>query len=92
MKNDLPNLYRGNISTGASNNKHVAHGFKENFNPKDTINKLFKANQIYREDVELTTKDKVLNTKIIGRTQDHIITIDNVVIKIDDILDIKVLK
>lgn len=93
MRKDLPSLYRGNISNGASNNRRVAHGLKEeDLSVKDTINKLFKANKIYRENVELETNGKVITTKIIGRTQDHIITINNAVIKIDDITKIKILK
>lgn len=93
MKKDLPNLYRGNISNGASNNRRVAHANMDNdLSVRETINKLFKENKIYREDVELVTDSNTLTTKIIGRTQDHIITIDNAVIKIDNIKHIKILK
>ncbi len=93
MKKDLPSLYRGNISNGASNNLKVAHGLKEKSEPvKQTIDRLFKENRVYRQDVELETNGNVLTTKIIGRTQDHIITINNSVIKIDDITSLKIVK
>lgn len=93
MKKDLPHLYRGNISSGISNNRKVAHGFKEEiFSTREFINKMFKENKIYQENVELEIDNNVFTTKIIGRTQDHIITIENKVIKIDDIKKIKILK
>ena len=91
MKKDLPNLYRGNISHGDSNNRQVSHGLRDSQSIRETIDKLFKENTIYRQNVEIVTKDKNLTTKIIGRTKDHVITINNIVIKIDDIESIKAL-
>ncbi len=93
MKKNLPNLFRGNISNGASNNKRVAHGLTEEvLSVKDTIDKLFKENKIYRKDVELEVNNNIMKTKIIGRTKEHVITIDNTVIKIEDITHIRILK
>lgn len=93
MKKELPRLYRGSISSGTGNNLRVAHGFTEKEkSPRQTINELFKENQIYRQDVEIETDKEKLTTKIIGRTQDHIITINNIVIKIDNIKHLKLLK
>ena len=93
MKKELPKIYRGNIKQGCSNNLKVARGIQEETkDPKTIINELFKENQIYRQNIEIKTKDKNLQTKIIGRTTEHIITINNEVIKIDEIINIKILK
>ena len=93
MKKELPKLYKGKVNH--TNNLHSSYGLKEdtrNKNPRDVINELFKKNHIYRQDVEIETiKDKFV-TKIIGRTNEHVITINNVVIKIEDIINIKILK
>lgn len=93
MKKELPRLYRGSINSGTGNNLRVAHGITEEQKPpRQIINELFKENQIYRQDVEIETNNDKLTTKIIGRTQDHIITINNTVIKIDDIKNLKLIK
>lgn len=92
MKKDLPKLYRGTVNS--NNNRTVAHGLKEEKyqNPRQVISELFKKNHIYRQDVEIETNNDKFTTKIIGRTGEHIITINNSVIKIDDITNITILK
>ena len=89
MKKELPKLYKGNVSN--TSNRNVAYGLKEKEeNVEDKINKLFRQNEIYRQDVIFKTNKKDYNTKIIGRTKDHIITLENDVIKIKDIMKIEV--
>ncbi len=93
MKKELPHLYRGNIKSGCSNNRQVAYGIKDHEpSVRDTIDQLFRQNQMYRENVTIETPSNTLNTKIIGRTKDHIVTINNTVIKIDDIKKITINK
>ena len=86
----LPNIYRGEVKS--NNNIKVSHTTNEEkkLNPKQIINDLFKRNHIYKQEVYIETNDKKINTKIIGRTDSHIITINNDVIKIDEIIDIKI--
>ncbi len=58
----------------------------------DKINALFKsARYVYKLDVEITTKSGTLKKKIIGKNKTNLITMDNELIAITDILDIKVL-
>lgn len=91
MKNELPRIYRGTVKE--NNNLRVAHANQEKVeSPRKVINELFKENHIYRQDVEIATENDSITTKIIGRTQDHIITINNSVIKIDDIKSLKIIK
>ena len=62
----------------------------ESINEK--INALFKsARYVYKLDVEITTKSGTLKKKIIGKNKTNLITMDNELIAISDILDIKVL-
>ena len=87
---NLPHIYKGKVKY--NNNIKYAHTNNEErySNPKITIDNLFKMNHIYQQDVYIKTTDKEYNTKIIGRTNSHIITINNEVIKVDDITDIKI--
>lgn len=82
----LPKIYKGNVKE--SNNLRVAHA-KENIDIKQLINNLFKQNKLYKQNVEIITNNNNYKTKIIGKTNEHIITIDNQIIKIDEITNIK---
>lgn len=54
------------------------------------IENIFKSkNYIYKIKVEITQKDKITIETIIGKTKNNLITIDNKLISINDILDIK---
>ncbi len=89
MKNELPRLYKGNVRN--TSNRNVAYGLKEKEeNVESKINKLFRQNEIYRQDVIFSTEKKEYNTKIIGRTKDHIITLENEVIRIKDIIKFEI--
>lgn len=90
MKKELPKIFKGNVHS--NNNKKISHENKSiSVNPKNIINDLFKKNHIYKQNVKIELKDKTYTTKIIGRTNEHIITIDNSVIKIDDIVNLTIL-
>lgn len=61
---------------------------------KYTINKkienIFKSkNYIYKIKVEISYQDRSIIKTLIGKTKNNLITIDNELIKINDILDIK---
>lgn len=54
------------------------------------IDMIFKSkNYIYKVNVIIKLNNKELNTTLIGKTNDNLITIDNNLIKISDIYDIK---
>ncbi len=53
------------------------------------INDIFTSkNYIYKADVVIVTKDSTLNKTIIGKNKNHLITIDNELIPISEIVDI----
>ena len=54
------------------------------------INNLFKSNKyIYKINVNIKTKSRDFDTTIIGKMNNNLITIDNNLIPIKDIVDIK---
>ncbi len=54
------------------------------------INQIFSsANYVYKADVEITLSDQTVTKKIIGKNRNMLITIDNELIPIEDIVDIK---
>ena len=59
-----------------------------NINKK--INEIFSSpSYVYKANVDVTTKDSTIKTKIIGRNKSYLITMDNKTIPINDIVDIK---
>lgn len=64
--------------------------FGTNVNQK--IKQIFSsANYIYKADVEITLKDKTVTTKVIGKNGHSLITFDNELIPVRDIIDIKLI-
>lgn len=60
----------------------------ENINQK--INSIFSSPKyVYKADVDITTKEGSISKRIIGRNSTHLITIDNELISVSDIVDIK---
>lgn len=54
------------------------------------INKIFGSSRyVYKADVDITLKDGKISKKVIGRNRNELITMDNELIKIADIIDIK---
>lgn len=69
------------------------HLGNEPLNIKQKLNQVFKSvNYIYKIDVMITLKDKTVTKKIIGYNDRDVITFDNELIPIADILDIEVAK
>lgn len=60
----------------------------ENINQK--INSIFSSPRyVYKADVDIKTKSGSFSKRIVGRNSTHLITIDNELISIGDIVDIK---
>lgn len=60
----------------------------ENINQK--INSIFNSPRyVYKADVDIKLKDGFVSKRIIGKNSTHLITIDNELISISDIVDIK---
>lgn len=62
---------------------------KDNKNVEEKLNDLFNTNgYIFNTNVKIITNDKTYNTKIASRVGDNLITLDNDVIRINEIKDI----
>lgn len=91
------NLFVNKFDKEFRNNEKVFYSRGNNINReiekvdvRKKINDIFKSNDfIYKADVVITLRDCKLNTTIIARNNSSLITMDNEVIKISDILDIK---
>lgn len=94
---NLPRVYQ-NRNVGNINNDqeffYSANPSKEKTNIKNVnldskINNLFKSNKyIYKISVNIKTKTSDFDTVVIGKTNNNLITLDNTLIPIKDIIDI----
>lgn len=101
MKKELPHIYQNKISKDISNNKKVDYSglryevkqvekkkLTKDVNQK--INDIFNSSRyVYKAEVEIEMKDKTVTKKIIGHNKSELITIDNEIIPISDIVDIR---
>lgn len=87
----LPRIYQNRINKKISNNKEIDYVKNKNTNVRDTLNKIFTGRGYsYNIPVIIETNNKVYDTSIVTRTKTNIITLDNEVIKINDILNITI--
>ena len=98
---DLPKVFQNNFNKKFENNNSVFYShsnfskkeLSDSISIKQKINDIFSSpNYVYKANVEITLKDKQINKRIIGRNKDYIITMDNSVIPINDIVDIRSIK
>ena len=98
---DLPKVFHNTINKRFDNNRNVYYSnntYEDNTitdirNVSQKINDIFSSpNYVYKANVEITLKDKKFTKRIIGRNKKYIITMDNDLIPITDIIDIKSIK
>ena len=101
MGKKLPKVFANKIDKELKNNATVYYDKNEVRNEqKDNSNSIFTVNQkinqifssaryVYKADVIITTKNGKMNKRIIGRNRNELITMDNEVINVNDILDIE---
>lgn len=81
--NNNTNIYYGKSSQDIDNSKNIYQKINDIFSSPSFV---------YKANVEIVLKDKNLIKRIIGRNKDFLITMDNDLIPIKDILDIKSIK
>ena len=94
---ELPKVFHNNENKRFNNNTDVFYSRSNNKTDIKTIyqkiNDIFSSpNYIYKANVEISLKDRTITKRIIGRNKEFLITMDNDLIKISDILDIKTIK
>ena len=86
----LPRVYKNPINKNFNNtqneSKSSLRSIKKDIN--NEINMILK-NHIVKSRVRVTLQNKVLDIDLIGRTNNSIITLNNGIININDILDIE---
>lgn len=94
---NLPKVYHSKINKKMNNNKNIYYSANKEKNEiiksdktvQQKINEIFSSpNYVYKANVEIVLKDKTINRRIIGRNKSYIITMDNELIKVEDIIDI----
>ena len=102
MEKKLPKVFANNLINKVINNETVYYGHKDKINEENRnvkkykenietrINKIFKSTKyVYKVDVEITTKEGASKYRIIGKNQNNLITFENKLIQISEIVDIK---
>lgn len=93
---NLPNVFQNNkINTNKINDTYYSRNTSEEkpINIKSKIDSMFKSiSFVYKINVIITTKNKEIDTTIIGKSKNYLITMNNELINIKDILDIKIKK
>ena len=78
---DIPTIQENKIEV-------PKYKYEKNINQK--INEIFRSKSyIYKADVEIVLKDETVVKRVVGKNSKHLITMDNELIPISDILDIK---
>lgn len=97
MKEELPKVYANKIDRNLNNSQDIYYqDHTENNNSKDvrSVNKKISdifnsSNFIYKSRVKITTYDKTFTKTIVGRKNNSLLTMDNEIININDIIDIE---
>ena len=101
---DLPKVFHSSKNKEFTNNSNIYYSSHKRNTENDKeirevksiaqkINEIFASpNYIYKANVEITLKGKKVTKRIIGRNKNYIITMDNTLIPISDIIDIKSIK
>ena len=102
MEKKLPKVFANKIDKELNNNETVYYNKNEErkIEEKDSLTSVLTVNQkinqifssaryVYKADVIITTKNGKVNKRIIGRNRNELITMDNEVINVNDILDIE---
>ena len=102
MEKKLPKVFANKIDKELNNNETVYYNKNEErkIEEKDPLTSVLTVNQkinqifssaryVYKADVIITTKNGKMNKRIIGRNRNELITMDNEVINVNDILDIE---
>lgn len=102
MEKKLPKVFANKIDKELKNNETIYYNKNEErkIEEKESLSSILTVNQkinqifsstryVYKADVIITTKNGKINKRIIGRNRNELITMDNEVINVNDIIDIE---
>lgn len=102
MNKKLPEIFQNKIEKTLTNNDNMYYSAKEQHKEivdnrseeksiREKINEIFSSpNYIYKANVKITIGNQTINTRIIGRNKNYLITMDNKTFLIDDITNIEI--
>lgn len=99
MKKKIPKVFANKVDSNG-NNDNVFYSYEKHFmqnsdknvkkNINQKINDIFNSsNYVYKADVIIKTRDGSFNKRIVGRNSSNLITIDNELVPISNIIDIE---
>lgn len=93
MNKILPKVYANKIDKVINNSREIyytsSRGNESFIDINKKINDLFKSkNFVYKKDVKITLKGQVIKKTIVGLKNNYLLTMDNKMININDIVDI----
>ncbi len=81
------------VDNVGDNNKSDNKQLDSSLNVNQKINKIFNSTKyVYKADVHICLKNEEIDCRIIGKNATHLITMDNKLIPISDIIDINFLE
>ena len=102
MEKKLQKVFANKIDKELKNNETIYYNKNEErkIEEKESLSSILTVNQkinqifsstryVYKADVIITTKNGKINKRIIGRNRNELITMDNEVINVNDIIDIE---
>lgn len=101
MEKKIPKVFKGSVKTNGNNekiyysNENNKKNIKDNkpnehLNINQKIKNIFNSSDyIYKADVEIKLKNGWTKKRIVGRNSTHLITMENELIPLSDVLDIK---
>ncbi len=89
----LPKLFKNEEIDAIDHNKKSVHLKEDNTSIEETLNTIFNGfHHPYNIKVKIKTKDKDYNTYLISYNNDKIVTLDNEVILVKEIISIQIIK
>lgn len=103
MEKKLPKVFANKIDKTTNEHVNYSRGEMVKEQPKETVKKSVASDKtiyqklnsifnspkyVYKAEVLITTKEGKMTKKIIGKNSNHLITIDNELIPLSDIIDI----
>lgn len=89
MNKELPKIFKNKTNKIFTNNNDIYYGELQDRKKKVTVDDLFQTNEIYRTKVKITYNNSTVFKTIIGKTQNNLITLDNEIIPISNIIEIE---
>lgn len=101
MKKDLPKIYANPLEKKIQNSQELFYeelrmeketNSNEIVDVEKKLSRIFAAKDfVYKKEVRITTDKEVLIKHLVGKTESHVLTLDNMAIPIMNVIDVEVL-